>query len=134
MEKVGRRPREIQLTLTSQRIAHRREEESPENRTEVAAHTKHVSQSEDPMEETSELTQTDRQLPSECTTDPQTELSRAMTRSGDGNDEATSQRQGGGQEAGDAMEIKARLHGSPRVINAVESTEVNRVNSSFQRK
>ena len=29
--------------------------------------------------------------------------------------------------------LKARLHGSPRVINAVESTKVNRVNSSFQR-
>jgi hypothetical protein len=30
--------------------------------------------------------------------------------------------------------FKARLHGSPRLINAVESTKVNRVNSSFQRK
>ena len=30
--------------------------------------------------------------------------------------------------------LKARLHGSPRLINAVESTKVNRVNSSFQRK
>jgi hypothetical protein len=30
--------------------------------------------------------------------------------------------------------VKARLHGSSRLINAVESTEVNRVNSSFQRK
>ena len=30
--------------------------ESPEKRTEVAAHTKHVSQLEDPMEETRELT------------------------------------------------------------------------------
>jgi hypothetical protein len=29
---------------------------------------------------------------------------------------------------------KARLHGSPRLINTVESTKVNRVNSSFQRK
>ena len=29
--------------------------------------------------------------------------------------------------------IKARLHGSPRLINAVESTKVNRVNTSFQR-
>jgi len=32
------------------------------------------------------------------------------------------------------ISIKARLHGSPRLINAVESTKVNRVNSSFQRK
>ena len=30
--------------------------------------------------------------------------------------------------------FKARLHGSPRLINAVESTKVNSVNSSFQRK
>ena len=30
--------------------------------------------------------------------------------------------------------FKARLHGSPRLINAVESTKVKRVNSSFQRK
>ena len=30
--------------------------------------------------------------------------------------------------------LMARLHGSPRLINAVESTKVNRVNSSFQRK
>ena len=30
--------------------------------------------------------------------------------------------------------IKARLHGSPRLISAVESTKVSRVNSSFQRK
>jgi hypothetical protein len=30
--------------------------------------------------------------------------------------------------------IKARLHGSPRTINTVQSTKVNRVNSSFQRK
>ena len=30
--------------------------------------------------------------------------------------------------------LKARSHGSPRLINAVESTKVNRVNSSFQRK
>ena len=30
--------------------------------------------------------------------------------------------------------LKARLHGSPRLINPVESTKVNRVNSSFQRK
>ena len=30
--------------------------------------------------------------------------------------------------------FKARLHGSPRLINAVESTKENRVNSSFQRK
>ena len=30
--------------------------------------------------------------------------------------------------------VKARLQGSPRLINAVESTKVNRVNSSFQRK
>ena len=30
--------------------------------------------------------------------------------------------------------LKARLHGSARLINAVESTKVNRVNSSFQRK
>ena len=30
--------------------------------------------------------------------------------------------------------IKARLHGFPRLINTVESTKVNRVNSSFQRK
>ena len=32
------------------------------------------------------------------------------------------------------VSLKARLHGSPRLINAVESTKVNRVNSSFQRK
>ena len=32
------------------------------------------------------------------------------------------------------LPVKARLHGSPRLINAVESTKVNRVNSSFQRK
>jgi hypothetical protein len=30
--------------------------------------------------------------------------------------------------------LKARLHVSPGLINAVESTKVNRVNSSFQRK
>ena len=30
--------------------------------------------------------------------------------------------------------IKSRLHGSPRLINAVESTKANRENSSFQRK
>jgi len=30
--------------------------------------------------------------------------------------------------------LKAHLDGSPRLINAVESTKVNRVNSSFQRK
>ena len=30
--------------------------------------------------------------------------------------------------------LKARLHRSPRLINTVESTKVNRVNSSFQRK
>jgi len=30
--------------------------------------------------------------------------------------------------------VKARLHGSPRLINTVESTKVNRVSSSFQRK
>jgi len=30
--------------------------------------------------------------------------------------------------------IKARLHGSPRLINTVESTKPNRVNSTFQRK
>ena len=30
--------------------------------------------------------------------------------------------------------VMARLHGSPRLINTVESTKVNRVNSSFQRK
>jgi hypothetical protein len=30
--------------------------------------------------------------------------------------------------------VKERLHGSPRLINTVESTKVNRVNSSFQRK
>jgi hypothetical protein len=30
--------------------------------------------------------------------------------------------------------LKARLHGSPRLISTVESTKVNRVNSSFQRK
>jgi hypothetical protein len=29
--------------------------------------------------------------------------------------------------------LKARLHGSPRLINAVELTKVNRVNTSFQR-
>ena len=34
----------------------------------------------------------------------------------------------------DVRGIKERLHGSPRLINAVESTKVNRVNSSFQRK
>jgi hypothetical protein len=32
------------------------------------------------------------------------------------------------------IHIKARLHGSPRLIITVESTKVNRVNSSFQRK
>ena len=32
------------------------------------------------------------------------------------------------------IRIKARLHGSPRLINTVESTKVNRVNSFFQRK
>ena len=32
------------------------------------------------------------------------------------------------------MTLKARLHGSPRLINTVESTKVNRVNSSFRRK
>jgi UDP-N-acetyl-D-mannosaminuronic acid transferase (WecB/TagA/CpsF family) len=32
------------------------------------------------------------------------------------------------------QQLKARLHGSPRLINAVESTKVNRVNSSFQRR
>ena len=32
------------------------------------------------------------------------------------------------------VNVKARLHGSPRLINAVDSTKVNRVNSSFQRK
>ena len=32
------------------------------------------------------------------------------------------------------MFLKARLHGSPRLMNAVESTKVNRVNSSSQRK
>ena len=32
------------------------------------------------------------------------------------------------------LSLKARLHGSPRLINAVGSTKVNRVNSSFQRK
>ena len=32
------------------------------------------------------------------------------------------------------LSLKARLHGSPRLINAVESTKVNSVNSSFQRK
>jgi len=53
--------------------------EGIENRTEGTAHTKQVSQSEDPMEETSELTQTERQLRSECTTDSQTEQNRAMT-------------------------------------------------------
>ena len=83
--------------------------ESQENRNEGAAHTKQVNQSEDPMEETSELTQTDRQLPSECTTDPQTEQSRAMTHSGDSNDEATSQQQAGGQKEGDAMEIRETI-------------------------
>ena len=31
-------------------------------------------------------------------------------------------------------DIKARLDGSPRLINAVESTKVKGVNSSFQRK
>jgi hypothetical protein len=30
--------------------------------------------------------------------------------------------------------LKAHLHGSPRLINAIESTKVNRVNSSFQWK
>jgi len=30
--------------------------------------------------------------------------------------------------------LKARLQGSPRLINTVELTKVNRVNSSFQRK
>ena len=30
--------------------------------------------------------------------------------------------------------LKARLHGSPSLINVVESTKVNRVNGSFQRK
>jgi hypothetical protein len=30
--------------------------------------------------------------------------------------------------------LKACLHGSPRLINAVESKKVNCVNSSFQRK
>jgi hypothetical protein len=34
----------------------------------------------------------------------------------------------------DLVSLKARLHGSPGLINAVESTKVNRVNSSFQRK
>jgi len=33
-----------------------------------------------------------------------------------------------------ATDLKVRLHGSPRLINTVESTKVNRVNSSFQRK
>jgi hypothetical protein len=32
------------------------------------------------------------------------------------------------------LSLRARLHGSPRLINAVGSTKVNRVNSSFQRK
>ena len=30
--------------------------------------------------------------------------------------------------------LQARLHDSPRLINTVESTKVNRVNSSFERK
>jgi hypothetical protein len=32
------------------------------------------------------------------------------------------------------VRLKARLHGSPRLINAVESTIVNRVNSSFSKE
>jgi len=32
------------------------------------------------------------------------------------------------------QDVKAPLHGSPRLIKVVESTKVNRVNSSFQRK
>ena len=32
------------------------------------------------------------------------------------------------------LSLKARLHGSPRLINTVESTKANRVNRSFQRK
>jgi len=109
MEKVGCRPREIQqLMLTSQRMTHRRGRRA--KRTGMRErHTKQVNQSEDPMEETSELIQKDRQLPSECTTDPQTEQIRAMTHSGDGNDEATSQQQAGGQKEGDAMEIRETI-------------------------
>ena len=38
----------------------------------------------------------------------------------------------GGEKKG--YDLKARLHRSPRLINAVESTKVNRVNSSFQWK
>ena len=37
----------------------------------------------------------------------------------------------GSEEDGD---VKAHLHGSPRLINTVESTKVNCVNSSFLRK
>ena len=97
--------------------------ESPEKRTEGEVHTKHVSQSEDPMEETNELMYTDRQLPSGCAADPQTEQSRGMTHTDDGKDEATCQQQAGGQEAGEAMEIRETKPSTliPRLTKIIRS-------------